>query len=275
MIFGESSLHSGDETQLTMKRRSFLKKSAIAAGAASLAIPAMGSSAAAASKSVFEMRIYHVSRAANAKKRLEQYFTEALIPFLNKYDVKVGAFTDYSLEEPVRLTLILAYPDATACANAKAGMLTDADYQKASQTYNAIPASEAVYTRFETFLLEAFDRIPSLVVHPGKGLYEMRTYEGASEDAVMRKVKMFNVEEIDLFLKVGLEPVFFGQIVAGEYMPALTYMVGFRDMADRDATWAKFSNSDEWKVMVAKPEYANSVSNIRRTFLVPASYSQF
>jgi hypothetical protein len=261
-----------------MKRRSFLKKSAIAAGAASLAVPAIGgiAGAAPASKSVFEIRVYHVSRTANAKTRLEQYFTEALIPFLNKHSVKVGAFTDYSLEEPVRLTLILAYPDASAWANAKAGMLTNAEYLKATISYNAIPAAEAVYLRYETFLLEGFDRFPSVIVPAEKkGLYEMRTYEGASEDAVSRKVKMFNSEEIDLFLKVGLQPVFFGQIVAGEYMPALTYMVGFRDMADRDATWAKFGGSEEWKTMSSKPEYANSVSNIRRIFLVPTPYSQF
>ncbi len=86
---------------------------------------------------------------------------------------------------------------------------------------------------------------------------------------------MFNTEEIDLFLKVGIQPVFFGQILAGEYMPALTYMVGFRDMADRDAIWNRFGASEEWKKMVVKPEYADTVSNIRRTFLVPASYSQF
>ena len=46
---------------------------------------------------------------------------------------------------------------------------------------------------------------------------------------------MFNNEEIAFFLKVGLQPVFFGKILAGQYMPALTYMVGFKDMADRDA----------------------------------------
>lgn len=259
-----------------MKRRSFLKKSAIAAGAASLAVPAMGSRSAGTSKAVFEMRVYHLSRAGNAKMKLEQYFTEALIPYLNKHAVKVGAFTDYSLEEPARLTLVFAYPDSTSFMNAKAGMMADADYMQASQRYNAIPASDAVYTRFETFLLDAFDRIPALVVpSEKKGLYELRIYEGASEDAVNRKVKMFNVEEIDLFLKVGLQPVFFGQLTAGQFMPALIYMVGFRDMADRDATWEKFIASDEWKVMVVKPEYADSVSNIRRTFLVPTPYSQF
>jgi hypothetical protein len=259
-----------------MKRRSFLRKSAFAAGAATLAVPAIGRSTAGTPKSLFEVRVYHISRNGDAQKRLEQYFTGALIPFLNRHGAKAGAFTDYSQEEPVRLTFIIAWPGSEAYLSACTDIRSDTEYLKASASYQAIPAAEAVYTRYETFLLEGFDRFPSLVVPAEKkGLYEMRTYEGASEDAVRRKVGMFNTEEIDLFLKVGIQPVFFGQILAGEYMPALTYMVGFRDMADRDATWNRFGASEEWKKMVVKAEYADTVSNIRRTFLVPASYSQF
>jgi hypothetical protein len=50
--------------------------------------------------------------------------------------------------------------------------------------------------------------------------------------------------------------------------------VGFKDMADRDATWSKFGSSEEWKVMSSKTEYADTVSNIRRIFLTPTDYSQ-
>ncbi len=60
---------------------------------------------------MFELRVYHISRAANARNRLEQYFKEALIPFLNKRNVKFGAFNEYSLEEPAKLYILLAFPD--------------------------------------------------------------------------------------------------------------------------------------------------------------------
>ena len=84
---------------------------------------------------------------------------------------------------------------------------------------------------------------------------------------------MFNKEEIAVFLKVGLKPVFFGKIIAGQYMPGLLYMLGFKDMAERDATWSRFSENEDWKIMRDKPEYADTVSNIQKTFLLPASYS--
>ncbi len=258
-----------------MKRRSFLKNSAVAAGAASLAIPAMGSASAAPNaKSIFELRIYHISRAGNAKNRLEQYFRDALIPFLSKKNVKSGVFNEYSLEEPAKLYLLLAYPDQASWFSVQADMMTDQTFLKASESYNKIAAADAVYTRYETFLLDAFDAIPALSVPTEKkGLFELRIYESANEDAGRRKILMFNSEEIALFVKVGILPVFFGKVIAGDYMPALIYMVGFKDMAERDANWSKFGSSEEWKKMSSKPEYADTVSNIRRIFLTPTEYS--
>lgn len=248
----------------------------MAAGAASLAIPAMGSTGAApTAKSIFELRIYHISRAGNAKNKLEQYIKDALIPFLNKRNVKLCAFNEFSLEEPAKLYLLLAYPDQTTYFSVQAEMLTDDAYLKAAESYNKIAAADAVYTRYETFLLDAFDAFPALSVPAEKkGLFELRIYESANEDAGRRKILMFNSEEIALFLKVGLQPVFFGKILAGEYMPALIYMVGFKDMTERDANWGKFGSSDEWKKMSSKPEYAESVSNIHKIFLTPTDYSQ-
>jgi hypothetical protein len=259
-----------------MKRRSFLKNSAMAAGAASMVLPALGSSTAGATaKSIFELRVYHISRANNAKKLLEQYFKDALIPFLNKRNIKFGAFNEYSLEEPVKLFVLLACPDPSAWFSLQGDMLTDETFLRAAETYNKIPASAAVFTRYESFLLDAFDKFPTLSISPEKKhLFELRTYESASEDAGRRKIAMFNNEEIALFLKVGLQPVFFGKIIAGQYMPALTYMLGFNDMTERDATWSKFGSHDDWKKMQAKLEYADTVSNIYKTFLTPADYSQ-
>jgi hypothetical protein len=194
-----------------MKRRSFLKNSAIAAGAASLTLPAMGSTGAAPNaKSILELRIYHISRAGNAKNKLEQYIKDALIPFLNKRNVKLCAFNEYSLEEPAKLYILLAYPDQTAYFSTQAEMMSDEAYVKASDSYNKITAADAVYTRYETFLLDAFDALPALSVPAEKkGLFELRIYESANEDAGRRKILMFNSEEIALFLKVGLQPVFF------------------------------------------------------------------
>jgi hypothetical protein len=114
------------------------------------------------------------------------------------------------------------------------------------------------------------------MIKPQKGsqLFELRTYEGYSEDAVRRKVKMFNKEEFSIFEATGLHSVFFGEQVSGPLMPALTYMLSFSSMEERDANWDKFRVHPDWKRVSALPEYANSVSDIKRTFLTPLEYSQ-
>jgi len=258
-----------------MKRRSFLKKSAVAAGAATFAIPAMGNQIIGLKdKGIFEFRHYHIAFGRN-KGLLEDYFKKALIPLLNKFEVKVGVFDEYSLEEPASVYTLFAYPSPATYFSVQEALATDTAFLEASKSYREIPAAAAVYSRYETLLLEAFDAMPALSVPAEKqGLFELRIYESATEDAGNRKIRMFNNGEIALFLKVGLLPVFFGKILAGKYMPALVYMVGFRDMAERDANWKKFGSHEEWIAMRAKPEYADTVSNIHRIFLTPASYSQ-
>ncbi len=259
-----------------MKRRTFLKGAAAAAGvAASFPASAMQPSQAA-EKSLYELRIYHISRASNAKALLEQYYKDALIPFLKRYKATVGAFDEYSLEEPVKVYTLIAYPSPAAYFNVQKAMLTDEVYLKASKSYAEIPPSSTVYLRYETFLMEAFDRLPAITLPPAdnRGLFELRIYEGHNEFAHLKKVEMFDREEIDLFLSKGMHPVFFGKILAGQYMPALIYMMSLPDMASRDTVWSRFNQSQEWATLRAKPEYANIVSNIRRIFLTPLSWSQ-
>ena len=258
-----------------MKRRSFLKKSAVAAGAATFTIPALGNEIAGIKdKSLFELRHYHMAFGGN-RSLLEDYYRKALIPLLNRHGVKVGAFEEFSLEEPAALYTLFAYPTSSVYFTVQESLATDAAFLEASKSYREIPAASPVFSRYETFLLDAFDGMPSLSVPSEKrGLFELRIYESASEEACSRKIAMFNNEEIALFLKVGLMPVFFGKILAGNYMPALLYMLGFGDMADREEKWKKFGAHEEWNAMRVKAEYANTVSNIHKIFLTPASYSQ-
>lgn len=255
-----------------MKRRGFLKNSAIAAGSISMAAPLlMRKPDQGSGKTIMEWRVYYVSRNANSRNRLNQYFTVALKPFLEKRNVQFALFSEYSKNEPVVLYVLIAYPDIASYMNCLKDIQNDPEYLKASEFYRSIPVSEAVYNRFDTYLLEAFDNFNDVKLPvENKGLYEkLRLYESAFEEAGFRKITMFNKEEIAVFLKTGINPVFFGKILAGQHMPALLYLVAFKDMAERDAAWAKFSQDPDWITMRDKPEYANTVSNIHKTFLLP------
>ncbi|HUQ96864.1 MAG TPA: NIPSNAP family protein, partial [Chitinophagaceae bacterium] len=91
------------------------------------------------------------------------------------------------------------------------------------------------------------------------------------------KIDMFNnLGEINIFKRVGLTPVFFGETLIGGQRPNLTYMITFDDMAEHDRNWKMFGSDPEWKKISSMPDYADAkiVSNITATFLVPASFSQ-
>ena len=151
----------------------------------------------------------------------------------------------------------------------------DKTYLNARATYDAVPPNKKVYNRFTTSFLIAFDGLPKLIKpKEATKLFELRTYEGYSEDAVRRKVDMFNKEEFSIFDATGLNSVFFGEQISGPLMPALTYMLAFESMEERNINWEKFSKNSEWKRVSILKEYSNTVSDIKRVFLKPLEYSQ-
>jgi hypothetical protein len=257
-----------------MERRSFLKKSAAVAGTAFAAGSLNAGNVPLPEKDFYELKVYQFAGGGGVTQ-LKNYYTEAVIPFLNKRGAKVGIFGEYSLEDPPKLYILHAHKSPADYWDAVQAMKTDKTYLDAAKSYFDLPASQPVFERYETFLMEAFDSIPQFKTpDKNRGLFELRTYESYNEDAFRRKVKMFNVEELPLFEKVGLHPVFFGELLAGRFMPALTYMLWFKDMEERTANWAKFTASDEWKTMSNKPEYADTVSKVKRIFLTPSDISQ-
>ncbi len=257
-----------------MERRSFLKKSAIAAGATLTATSLSANPIPGMEKDFYELKVFQL-KGGGGKKQLKQFYTEAVIPLLNSRGAKVGAFNEYSQEDPPKVYILHAHKSPAEYYAAVQDMKTNKTFLDAAKTYMDIPADKPVFERYETFLAEAFDRIPQLKI-PAKnrGLFELRTYESYNEDAGHRKVKMFNDEELPLFEKVGLHPVFFGQLMAGRFMPALTYMLWFKDMEERTANWAKFSSSTEWNTIKRKEIYANTVSKVKRVFLTRMDFSE-
>lgn len=258
-----------------MERRSFLKKSALATGAAISASSLSANPKPVDEKDIYELKVVHLN-GGGGRNVLKKYYTEAVIPFLNKRGAKVLAFNEYSLEEPFVMYILHAHKSLADYYEATLAMRSDPEFLEAAKEYTQIPVNNPVYDRIETFLLEAFDAFPRLDASDKKGgLLEVRTYESYSEDAGIRKVKMFNDGEVQLFQDLGFHPLMFSQHLAGQYMPALTYMLWFNDMEERDALWAKFGPSPGWKEMSSKEEYANTVSKIHKKFLLPADFGQF
>ncbi len=257
-----------------MERRNFLKSTATLAAVAATGSAMASVQMPSSEKEFYEFRVYQLT-GGGAKNTLKSYLMEALLPLFTKFGVKLGAFEELDKEEPPKVYTLFVYPSAETYFKLQKELVTNTDYMAAAKSYFEMPAAKPVFERYETFLMEAFDGIPKLKFpDKNRGLLELRTYESYNEDAARRKVAMFNDEELPLFDKLGLHTVFFGKILAGNYMPALMYMLWFTDMNERDTNWGKFGGSNEWKEMSGKPIYADTVSKVRKKFLVPTDYSQ-
>ncbi|MCP9236610.1 NIPSNAP family protein [Lewinella sp. JB7] len=254
-----------------MKRRKFIQ----AGTAGAVALAASNASLAStnrqhAESELIEWRTYEMNFGGN-QGLLMDYLNDALRPaLLRKGVTQFVVFKEYGDPNPAKVYVMISYPDA-ATYIATQDLSDDGDYTAATADYDAVKPEKPIYTRFSSWLLTAFTGMPqSVAPDENAGLFELRIYEGYSEDAVRRKIRMFNDYEIEIFDNTGLKPVFYGDMIAGPHRPALMYLLQFEDMEARNENWGKFGADDTWNRIKVLPEFANSVSNIRRTFLVPA-----
>ena len=265
-----------------VKRREFLTSS-LAASCLAGSIP-ISSIAAEKGQNLkpeyYELRLYH-TLVGPKQKLLNDFLRDVAIPAMNRSGMgPIGVFN--VLYGPNSPTLYLLIPHQTieSFATASARLAADAEYQRAGASFLNLPLSDPGYIRMEISLMQAFEKMPRLEAPAAAAMkksriFELRTYESHSEKAGKKKVEMFNAGgEIPIFRRTGLQPVFFGETLAGPKMPNLTYMLVFENMPERDKSWERFRDDPEWKKLSANPIYADTVSNITDIFLRPAPYSQ-
>jgi hypothetical protein len=240
------------------------------------ATSATGSSALAApkGKEIYEWRIYTLT---GDGKALDTFFEKTLMPAYHRKGVTTGAFKLYRLKEGEKEQrhILFIYPDIATYHKVKKEIWEDAVFKQAAQSFYDATAPAPVYSNFETYLSEAFNKIP---VHrkPGneRTLFEIRIYQSPNEEANQRKVKMFNIDEIAIFDKTGVHSVLYGEILAGPRMPALMYLTWYKDEDTRSEAWKQFVSHPDWKRISALPEYAHTATNNQSIFLSPLPYSQ-
>ncbi len=109
-------------------------------------------------------------------------------------------------------------------------------------------------------------------------VFELRSYESPTEDLSEKKIAMFNTGgEINIFKRLGFNPVFYARVISGNRMPNFMYMPVFDNVLHRNAQWKIFGSDPQWKEISAKPENENkvSVSHIDSILMHSTSYSDY
>lgn len=263
-----------------MERRQFLAAS-IATSAFAIAGDGAAQAPTASPREFYQLRRYNLMSGPQLKAT-ESYFGDALIPALTRMGMgPIGAFKlDIGQDTPADYLLIPG-TSIEALAELDLRLAKDADFMKAAEPFWNATAAAPAFQRVETSLLAAFEGWPKVTspasaATKGKRIFQLRTYESASNGGHVRKVEMFHSGEFEIFLKAGFHPVFFGDALFASRMPNLTYMLSFADTQELEAKWDAFRNAPEWKKLSTSPRYASDqlVTNINNLMLSPLACSQ-
>lgn len=231
----------------------------------------------------FEIRIYKVKQSTQSE-RIDSYLKFSFIPAMHRSGIeKIGVFKPVETDTAYgRLVYVfIPYNSLDQYQKLPARLQKDKEYQKSGAEFLNAEYNDPPFVRYESILLKAFEFMPQFKAPvfdtpPGERIYELRSYESATEAKALKKIQMFNQGgEMKLFESLSFNAIFYGQVLIGSHKPNLMYMTSFRDKATRDEKWKAFGGSPEWKSLSGLDEYLNTVSKVSIFFLHPASYSDF
>jgi len=188
----------------------------------------------------------------------------------------VGAFSPVIGERSPYILLLFTHASFADAERTWDRLMADPEFAAGMEQWNK--PMDPGYVRAENTILRAMAGQPQLKLPAevdGGHVFELRTYESDSEITLRRKVDMFNAGEIHVFQKLGMQPVFFAEAIAGPNLPHLTYMLSYKDLGARDAFWSAFGKDPEWVKLRAHPGWSDPeiVCNITNEILRPARYS--
>jgi len=213
---------------------------------------------------------------------MDKFLQNAYVPALHRAGIEnVGVFKPIQAEKMAGklIYVFIPFESINQYEELDDKLHQDKRFKKMGNDYINAAHDDTPYQRIESILLRSFKSFP---VHgnpdhssdPSDQVYELRSYQGATEKYYEKKVEMFNEgKEAQLFIDLEFQPLFFGEVISGKDMPNLMYMTTFENGESQKKHWETFVNSDEWKKLKGDPQYANTVSHIDKINLYPAEYS--
>lgn len=231
----------------------------------------------------YELKTYTLV-SDNQETLMDEYLSTAYLPALKKLGLKdIGVFKSRSEEgdSTLRIYVLIAMNDLNKLSAIEDIIMIDTEFQQSAKAFLNAPNDAAPYQRQSTTIMKAFSDMPLMKPSPLTGprkerIYELRSYESATEAKYRNKVDMFNAGgEVKLFETIGSNAVFYGEVISGPAMPNLVYMTTYENEQSQKDHWKAFVDSPEWQKMKTLPEYQDNVSHIDIDLLYPTEYSDY
>lgn len=231
----------------------------------------------------YQISVYHFQNDGQ-EKTIDAFLRETNLPALHKKGINsIGVFKPLVNDTAADKLIYVIMPLKTLqqLILMPEQLFNDKNFLQSGKEYLEASYKNPPYTRMEKIILEAFSMAPVMKLPHLKGpkperIFELRSYESATEKLYRNKVQMFNEGgEVTLFARLNFNPVFYAVVISGSHMPNLMYMTSFENVTDRDAHWKTFGDDPVWKKLSSRPEYQNNVSKAEITLMHAADYSDY
>lgn len=232
----------------------------------------------------YQIKVY-TFKDATQQTVVEKYLKDAYLPALHKAGIKkVGVFKPIETDTVnfgKKLFVLIPFEDLDEFDEIEKAVTGDVKFEKAGSGYIDATFDNPPYVRIESILLKAFKSqpdyfVPKFSTPKSEQIFELRSYQSATEKIHKKKVEMFDEGgETGIFKKIGANAIFYGKVLAGSEMPNLMYMTSYENMKANEECWKAFRDHPDWKTLSAMEEYKNTVSKITKYMLHPADYSDF
>ena len=214
----------------------------------------------------------------------DAYLKNAFLPALKETGVSaIGVFKEHIAHDSIigKTYVLIPFKSLDDFIGLESKLGTNEMHNSNGSDYLKAAHNEPPYKRIESILMKAFIDMPKMAIPNLKGprkqrIYELRSYESATEALYVNKVDMFNAGgEIPLFDDLGFNAVFYGEVLSGANMPNLMYMTVHENTEAQTANWKSFVDSPVWNKLKVRPEYQNNVSKNTKYMLYPTAYSDY
>lgn len=259
----------------------FLKKSFTGILSISLFVLAFTISTSLSARDYYQIKVYNI-KDKSQETRVDNYLKNAYVPAMHRAGIKtVGVFKPIAndLAAGTKIIVFIPLKDLSQIDKAEASIEKDKEYQTAGAEYINSKFDNPPYERIESILLKAFSAqqkffAPDFETPKSEQIFELRSYQSATEKIYRKKVEMFNEGgETEIFRKIGANAIFYGEVLSGSEMPNLMYMTSYKNMKSNEDCWKAFRVHPDWKELSGKEEYKNTVSHIDKYLMHPTDYS--
>ncbi len=246
-----------------------------------ICVLAFSFSGIAASRDYYQIQVFRLNGKVQEAK-VDNFLKNAYLPALHRAGIqKVGVFKPIESDTTSgkRIYIWIPFKSLDHFAKIQDVLANDPLYQSTGIDFLGAPYDLPPFIRKESILLKAFPDAPNFGIPnhktaPSERIYELRSYEGPTENLFRQKVKMFNEGgEIKIFNSIDFNAIFYAEVISGSTMPNLMYLTTFADMPAHDAHWDAFRAHPDWKKLSALPQYKKTVSNSVKILLHPTDYS--